>query len=92
MITHRHLLPLNLKFLMSLIETRNTLHTLRETCLYLCLNSVMGTLKGVVQDSEWYEVILTALMVIERQSISNEMTYTGELAISRIAPVHHLNS
>jgi len=46
-ITHHHLLPPNLKFLMSLIVTRNTLRKLRETRQYLCLNGVM-TPKGVV--------------------------------------------
>ena len=72
MMTHCHLLPLNLKFLMSLMETQNTLCTLRETCPYLCLNGVMRTLKGMVQDSEQYEVILTASMVIERLLIFKE--------------------
>jgi len=51
-ITHRHLLPPNLKFLMSLIETQNTLRKLRETRQYLHLNGVM-TPEGVVRDSEW---------------------------------------
>jgi len=31
-------------------------------------------------------------MVIECWSISNEMTYAGELAISRVAPMLRLNS
>jgi len=87
-----HLLPSNLKFLMSLIETQNTLHTLRETHQYLRLNGMMRTLQGVVQDSKRYEVILTVSMAIECQSISNETTYAGELAVSQVASIHHLNS
>ena len=91
-ITHCHLLPLNLKFLMSLIETQNALRILRETRLFLRLNGMMRTLQGMVRDSEWYEVILTASMAIEHWSISNETIYAGELAISWVASVLHLNS
>jgi len=46
----------------------------------------------MVQDSERYEVILTASMMIEHWLISNETTYAGELAISWVAPMHRLNS
>ena len=75
---------------MSLIETQNTLRTLRETCQYLQLNGIMRTLQGMVRDSEWYKVIVTASMAIECWSISNKMTYAGELAISQVAPMHRL--
>ena len=91
-ITHHYLLPPNLKFLLSLIKTRNTLRTLRETCLYLRLNGVMRTLKGMVRDSEWYAVIQIASMAIECQLISNETTYAGELAISWVASMLRLNN
>jgi len=91
-ITHHHLLPLNLKFLMSLIETQNTLCILRETRPFLRLNGMMRTLQGEVRDSKQYKVILTASMAIERWLISNETTYTGELAISQVAPALCLNS
>jgi len=77
---------------MSLIETQNTLHTLRETHQYLRLNGMMRTLQGMVQDSKRYEVILTVSMAIECRSISNETTYAGELAVSQVASIHHLNS
>jgi len=70
----------------------NTLHILREICPFLCLNGMIRTLQGVVRDSKQYKVILTASMAIEHWLIFNEMTYAGELAISRVAPMLHLNS
>jgi len=47
-IIHCHLLPPNLKFLMSLIETQNILRILRETCPFLHLNGVMRMLQDMV--------------------------------------------
>ena len=79
-------------FLLSLIETWNILHILREICQSCHLNGAMMTLQGMVQDSEQYTVIQIVSMAIEHLSIPKETTCTGELAISQVAPMLCLNS